>query len=128
VLRASSSFHLVVAAAGLALSALLAGPGCVRTVPHPDGARCEAETPEDAAVCDGGVCFAFQGPNAQDMPGMCTRSCTLSQTCEDGGVCLGPFSDQGYYCLKACQSSFDCYDGAACVAGSVTNFCWVTPT
>jgi len=127
VLRASSSFHLVVAAGGLALAGALAGPGCAHSVPRPDGARCEAQTAEDAAVCDGGVCFAFQGENAQGMPGMCTRSCTQQAFCEGSGVCLGPFSDDGYYCLKPCLSSFDCYDGAACVQGSTTNFCWVTP-
>lgn len=117
---------LSLAVAAVAVGAALAAPGCVKTIPRPDGARCEGQTPADGELCDGGTCLAFDD-NVQGLPGMCTRPCTDSSACEDGGVCLGPFADGGYYCLKACTSNFDCYDGAACVSGAVTPFCWVTP-
>lgn len=118
---------LAAVVATLALAGLVGASCGVRQIPRPNGARCEGRSEEDAELCEGGRCIAFEGQNEQNVPGMCTTECDAFETCPSGDSCLGPFEDGAYYCLRRCTEDDDCYDGTVCVQNASIPFCWVTP-
>ncbi len=115
---------LVLAGAGLVAGCFATGP-----VYLPTGAECGGETPEDAAVCEGGICLGFVGDNVQHMTGFCSSDCASDADCTPHDHCVA-IQGQPSYCMRACQTDDDCYDAFVCrlpSPGAPFRICLVDP-
>lgn len=95
----------------------------------PTGAECAAETIEDAALCEGGVCLVLF-TNEQGMAGMCSKECYTDDDCTPHEGCESTLDNAGNFCLRACNTDDDCYDAFVCRllnVGNPRSYCLIDP-
>ena len=101
-----------------------AGPSAASPASGQLGAVCTI-----ADDCVSTECLTLNA-NDQNLPGLCTSSCTSSADCGPRGTCVPQAALQQSVCLLKCSTTADCAQGTVCAwnSSSSSGVCGVIPS